>query len=428
MGKLIKKYIITVLLLAFTVFTTGCSSVQKEETGQPLTRKSVTVTVNRNKKIGRDIEKLLEEYGCIYGKVLTTLEKQDVSPVFIDDALRAVYEEKAEKYLNVFYQYPGIARQNRYKNQAALDTLAAIRGMSAKNLAAESVAVTYNVDSVTETEDMLIVHIREENQQKFSFMESPSYSANISHWFAFRNTVSGWKIAGHLQEEDFFLLALEAWEEDTAGATYTDKVADTVKILVADAQENIDKLAAEPGKDPADKDIEKEYNREAAVKYAEKWWNERNYTGNLAYDVFGGNCQNFASQCIHAGGMDMDHSGYIQHQWKFYDRKINERWMPAGRSYSWTGVDAFYSYAQYNTDGMLCRTDLKLKYAEKGDVIQVGAYHRWRHSLVVTDTLQDENGKMSDIVVASNTADRWNYPLSAYIYTYPRLIHIIGSN
>ena len=94
MGKLIKKYIITVLLLAFTVFITGCSSVQKEETGQPLTRKSVTVTVNRNKKISRDIEKLLEEYGRIYGKVLTTLEKQDVSPVFIDDALRAVYEKR----------------------------------------------------------------------------------------------------------------------------------------------------------------------------------------------------------------------------------------------------------------------------------------------------------------------------------------------
>ena len=129
--------------------------------------------------------------------------------------------------------------------------------MSAKDLAAESVAVTYNVDSLTETEDMLIVHIKEENQQKFSFMESPSYSANISHWFAFRNTDNGWKIAGHLQEEDFFLLALEAWEEDTAGATYTDKVADTVKILVADAQENIDELATEPGKDPADKDIKK---------------------------------------------------------------------------------------------------------------------------------------------------------------------------
>jgi hypothetical protein len=69
---------------------------------------------------------------------------------------------------------------------------------------------------------------------------------------------------------------------------------------------------------------------------------------------------------------------------------------------------------------------MKLKYAEKGDVIQVGAYHQWRHSLVITDVLKDENGNMQEIVVASNTADRCNYPLSAYIYTYPRLIHIDG--
>jgi hypothetical protein len=70
--------------------------------------------------------------------------------------------------------------------------------------------------------------------------------------------------------------------------------------------------------------------------------------------------------------------------------------------------------------------DVDLKYAQKGDVIQVGAYNKWHHSLVVTDVVTDENGVQTEILLASNTADRWNYPLSAYIYTYPRLIHIDG--
>lgn len=51
-------------------------------------------------------------------------------------------------------------------------------------------------------------------------------------------------------------------------------------------------------------------------------------------------------------------------------------------------------------------------------MVHVGAYHKWRHALLVTDVIKDKNGNVLDITVASNTADRWNYPLSAYIYGF----------
>ena len=162
------------------------------------------------------------------------------------------------------------------------------------------------------------------------------------------------------------------------------------------------------------------------MEYAENWYSKRN-PDYLQYDLYGGNCQNFASQCIHAGGMDMDIKGTYTCQWKFYGKDLNYQQAPAGRSYSWIGVDEFHTYAVYNRrDGLITQPDIALRYAQKGDVIQVGAYNKWHHSLVVTDIVADTDGNQTDILLASITADRWNYPLSAYIYTYPRLIHIEG--
>lgn len=43
------------------------------------------------------------------------------------------------------------------------------------------------------------------------------------------------------------------------------------------------------------------YDREAAVRYANEWWNGR----NPAFPVFDVDCTNFISQCLLAGGAPM---------------------------------------------------------------------------------------------------------------------------
>ncbi|MBQ8603581.1 MAG: amidase domain-containing protein [Oscillospiraceae bacterium] len=367
----------------------------------------VNVAVNDRTGILNERQKeLLAAYARNYADTLCTLEAQDISGLFT----------KQDK--------------SRYINMAAQKILVEIRKMSHLDLTLSYASVSYNISEVKVSGSTVTVYLTEENVQRFQHLTEDSCSYNINHKFVLEETDGSWLIKSHEQEEDFFLLAVEGWE-NASGADYTARAEKTVELITADALENKEVLKISTGNPPEDIEVKNTaYDRDAAVEYARQWCNQRNYTGNyLAYDDYGGNCQNFASQCIYAGGIDMDYSGYGESQWKFYSRTLNTKQTATGRSYSWTGVDPFYTYATINrSNGLICQADLRLEYAEKGDVIQVGAYNDWRHSLVVTDTVYDRNGNMIDITVASNTADRWNYPLSAYIYTYPRLIHILGQN
>jgi len=322
---------------------------------------------------------------------------------------------------NLFAETEG---EESFINKTAYNALCEIRNMQKPALSLEYAGVVYNVDTAYDGGRGIVVELYENNVQKFRHLKEESLTYNTYHKFVLVQTDGEWKIKSHLQEEDFFLLAQEAWE-DAQGGTLAEKSENAVKLLRADAEENF-VLCGEKLNEYIQLDVSKEYDREKAVEYASQWCNKRN-PEYLEYDLYGGNCQNFASQCIYAGGMDMDIKGTYTCQWKFYGKDLNFYQTARGRSYSFIGVDEFYSYAVYNTgSGLALQPDISIDYAEKGDVIQVGAYGKWRHSLVVTDVLKDENGKITDIVLASNTADRWNYPLSAYIYTYPRLIHIDG--
>lgn len=82
------------------------------------------------------------------------------------------------------------------------------------------------------------------------------------------------------------------------------------------------------------------------MAYADQWIEER--SGDWAdYTGSGGNCQNYASQVLYAGGIPMDIQGdYI---WKWYDDTVSNRGVAWGRSSSWSGVKQFIDYAAGNT-------------------------------------------------------------------------------
>lgn len=52
---------------------------------------------------------------------------------------------------------------------------------------------------------------------------------------------------------------------------------------------------------------EKEYNREKALEYAKKWAYKRN-PKYYNFDLVGGDCTSFASQCIFAGSNIMNYN------------------------------------------------------------------------------------------------------------------------
>jgi hypothetical protein len=78
------------------------------------------------------------------------------------------------------------------------------------------------------------------------------------------------------------------------------------------------------------------YRREAAVAYAERWWNEP----NPAYENFEVNCTNYVSQCLFAGGAPMNYTGRRPSGWwyKGYS-KSEEMW-----SFSWAVANSLQHY------------------------------------------------------------------------------------
>ena len=105
----------------------------------------------------------------------------------------------------------------------------------------------------------------------------------------------------------------------------------------------------------------KPYQRENAVAYARKYaFSQNPLFGNFA--GIGGNCTNFVSQSIYAGGCQMNYTPTFG----WYYISLDDR------SPSWTGVEFFYNFIIENAGvgpfGRVATSDE----LEIGDVIQLG--------------------------------------------------------
>lgn len=150
------------------------------------------------------------------------------------------------------------------------------------------------------------------------------------------------------------------------------------------------------------------YNRENCKNYAIKYALTRN-TKFYNFDKIGGNCTNFASQCLYAGLPVMN---YSSNGW-YYNSISN-------RSPAWSNVNYFYNFLTSNTSvgpyGKVCPLTL----AEVGDFIQLKNSTKWYHTLVITSIEKE------DILVCANTQDSLMRKLSSYNYNECRCIKILG--
>ncbi len=177
---------------------------------------------------------------------------------------------------------------------------------------------------------------------------------------------------------------------------------------------------------------ENEYDRDAAVAYSYQWTDKtsvvRNKENYSDYSGFGGNCQNFVSQCLHESGIPMDSKGTYDKQWKWYDDELNYKETAKGRVPSWSDTYSFYQYCLNNTDVLVTVPDANLYTGEPGDIIQYSVNGYTYHSVIITQVVKDSSGNIIDYLVNSNTSDKVDYPMSAYGYSDIRLIKVIGSN
>ncbi|WP_432353952.1 amidase domain-containing protein [Sporosarcina sp. A2] len=115
------------------------------------------------------------------------------------------------------------------------------------------------------------------------------------------------------------------------------------------------------------------YDREAAVWYADKWWDGR----NPEYPAFDVDCTNFISQCLRAGGAPM-HGGPVR------DRGW---WItPANWSFSWSVAHSLRWYLGGSTKGLTAVQVSSAEELQLGDVIlyDFQGDGRFDHSTIVT--------------------------------------------
>lgn len=154
------------------------------------------------------------------------------------------------------------------------------------------------------------------------------------------------------------------------------------------------------------------YNRTAVVDYAKKWVflrNPRYYN----FDAVGGDCTNFASQCIYAGSQKMNYAKDVGWYYKDGNHK----------SPSWSGVEYLYQFLIQNQGVGLQAIETVQNKIEKGDIVQLSFDgKKFAHTLVIVNIENIES--LQGIKIASHTFDSFDKAISEYNYQKIRWLHI----
>ena len=157
----------------------------------------------------------------------------------------------------------------------------------------------------------------------------------------------------------------------------------------------------------------KPYNREKAVNYAREWAlipNPKYYH----FEGIGGDCTNFISQCLLAGGGEMNYD--YPFGW-YYNSESD-------RSPSWTSVAYLQKFLLRtdNSKGPVGRITT-LDNIEIGDLIQLRQNKtHFNHTLIVSKIINRE------IFVCAHSNDALDRKLNSYSYLELMPIKIIGNN
>lgn len=154
------------------------------------------------------------------------------------------------------------------------------------------------------------------------------------------------------------------------------------------------------------------YNRTNAVNYARTWALKLNPKwGNYESKGYGGDCTNFTSQCIYAGGIPFDFYGtsdYVKWYWYSNDKRVAP----------WTGAKQFNYYVQYNKGYGLKAHFGRLEDMMPGDIVQLGGnYPQTYHSMIISDYVYNSNGYVQDYLICQHSTSAGgrlkDYPLSS---------------
>lgn len=158
------------------------------------------------------------------------------------------------------------------------------------------------------------------------------------------------------------------------------------------------------------------YDRIAAVRYAHRWAYGRN-PKYYNYDELGGDCTNFASQCLYAG------TGIMNYTYTFGWYYIG----PNDKAPAWTGVPYFYNFMTRDKKsqgpfGVEATLDMLLP----GDFAQLRfSKEQFEHNPIIVEIGYPP--ALNNILVAAHSIDSDFRPLDTYEFQEIRFIHIYGA-
>lgn len=409
--------------LALMLGLTGCTSLQQTAaetqagTMQPLTeQETVTAeTVETTAVVAEPADSGMRGSGEI-------LYASEVQP------LSEEQEQLILDYMNLYFAsledfepQEEIAALFSDEEQAALadsaiDFQISLRQMQDADYTLASWSYSLTLNEITQEEDgSLHIFARENNTQNFN--QNPEIASERYggyHLFELEQMEGSWKIRSHMMFDAVYMMLWSEGGGEEAALRYAEAVPEYLRL----AQEQLQEREADREREPGELQAQYAYDRQAAAAYADRYVDERNdawpdYAGS------GGNCQNFASQVLLAGGIPMDIYGDAV--WKWYSDEVSNSPGAQGRSSSWTGVNQFVEYAEANTGyGLVAETEAPYFSGEPGDLLHMGIDGDWGHTVVIASAVTNGQGEVVDYLVDSNTGNLRNYPAS--LYGYPEII------
>ena len=347
-----------------------------------------------------EIMDLICSYMDSYYRSIYTLEEQDFSPYFSNDLMKEVSEKAIRLLIENRKQYDFDFRMN-------------------------SAHYDLKVFNYKQENNVYHVDVMEDDYMSFVFLNGlESQAFDIENYFEIVEDNGTYKIKDLEKVQGYYMGIYEEAES-------VEKVEETYQYFLKQLKDmyaynsEILKPKAQDNPYSSTKTYTINYDRAAAVAYADKYYHSRNPEWYNFTDE-GGNCQNYASQSILSGGLPMDYNGDLQ--WKCfitdpeYDPEINGEETKAGRTRSWVNVGYFYNYCKDNEGkGLVADVNANIYYAQPGDIIMVGNYGL-SHTVIVSKVVDGH------VLVNSNSIDMKDYPIEAYAYTNIMLIKILGSN
>ena len=292
------------------------------------------------------------------------------------------------------------------QHAASCRTLSAIRQAALEDLHMSRCAVTLTVTDVSEDGDEVRIELDENTVMQFVGLGVESELFDLPHIFKMRN-VGGdeWVITHHEADDNpyFSFTYEEGCDTDPNLPMFLRNIERRQLLRGETAQVSFS--------------CDHPYDRQAALRYMTEYCSHRNEVW-YAYDDVGGNCMNFGSQILLAGGIPMDYEGDA----KWYWESVNKTDLP------FINVGNFVEYARTNRGfGLVADMDAGYYTGEIGDLLIFGV-NSSRHTTAICGFVKDGEGNVIDYLVCSNTTNYRNFPAGAYYYTGQRLVKIYGWN